>query len=482
MNRTMKITNRLLSLLLAFVLVLTLVPTTVFAENTAGTAESPVKVTTFQELRDAMKDENIDYVEIAQDITYTLKYQWREKYDTYTEEEKKAIDITDFRSRDIHGKPGNVAIVVNGTKHLMLSHNMDIKCSKIVDLGAESKTGFETLFYISSNAHLYVDGNGTISCEANNYLFSYWPSMFELDYFCNNTKLTINGGNFLCSPGTRMGKISVIASTGDGEIEINGGTFRVRSYSPIVEDWGEGREYVFLDRYLMSRGTEVIETWPTDVLFTNKDTKLTINGGTFGTTDDTYMRVPVLSLAMLDCDSPVTTAEQTKNITINGGVFETGILYGGTGLYGPHHFITDSVWNTMLGEGCSIEKSTYYKTGYYFDNTSEKTQVEMQKVVVTKKNSLVLDYGERISQNGGYAQAEISSTRYTATTEVEPGSEVTIKPVPLKNYVFDHWELSSDITLTEGSTTSETIKFTMPVQVLLLSLCSKRLPTVSATI
>ena len=76
--------------------------------------------------------------------------------------------------------------------------------------------------------------------------------------------------------------------------------------------------------------------------------------------------------------------------------------------------------------------------------------------------TLTLDYGGSISQNGGYARAEIGSTRYTATTEVKAGAAVTIKPVSLENYVFDHWVLSSNITLTEGSTTSETIKFTMP--------------------
>lgn len=42
----MKKANKWLSLLLVFLMVLTLVPTTAFAENAAGTAENPVKVTT----------------------------------------------------------------------------------------------------------------------------------------------------------------------------------------------------------------------------------------------------------------------------------------------------------------------------------------------------------------------------------------------------------------------------------------------------
>ena len=52
-----KMKMRMLSLLLCFVMLVGLMPTTVFAKSGTGTQQDPVIVSTFAELKEALKEE-----------------------------------------------------------------------------------------------------------------------------------------------------------------------------------------------------------------------------------------------------------------------------------------------------------------------------------------------------------------------------------------------------------------------------------------
>ena len=484
----MKKTNRLLSLLLVFLMVLTLVPTTVFAEDAtgSGTASDHHMVYTWEQLKAAMKDPSIDYVEIAQDITHKLSYITREYYN-YRVEHPELGSLTDIDIVDGAAvapavdpdKPGNVAILVNGTKHLVLSHDLIIPSSGI-PFDSEID-GMSSLFFLNENADLTVEGTGTIDCSTRkrqSYSAVFTVGEITGDHTGEVTgrypaNLTINGGNIIAKNSyyTKTCIVNLVC----GNVTANGGTMRVR---------GDQRSQYFYNLYIVDN-REVIgsyENYTPSVFYINSafewknfdHVKLTINGGNFGMTDDSSIRVPVIGVdnyymrTMTDSAKENALNNLAKMVTLNGGTLETGITYW----YSQFYFDND-MYTKLLGENCEAYITSSYKDGYNFvmpDFDYEENPpiqagegpVEIQKVVISRKNYLVLDYGERISQNGGYARAEIGSIQHTATAIVEAGSEVTISPVPLKNYEFDHWELSSNITLTEGSTTSETIKFTMP--------------------
>ncbi len=485
----MKRTNRLLSLLLVFLMVLTLVPTTVFAEDAtgSGTASDHHMVYTWEQLKAAMKDPSIDYVEIAQDITHKLSYITRERYEYCVENalwgQLTGVDIVDGAAVAPEvdpDKPGNVAILVNGTKHLVLSHDLIIPSSGI-PFDSEID-GMSSLFFLNENADLTVEGTGTIDCSTRkrqSYSAVFTVGKIIGDHTGEVTgrypaNLTINGGNIIAKNSFSYTKTCIVNLV-CGNVTANGGTMRVR---------GDQRSQYFYNLYIVDN-REVIgsyENYTPSVFYINSafewknfdHVKLTINGGNFGMTDDSSIRVPVIGVdnyymrTMTDSAKENALNNLAKMVTLNGGTLETGITYW----YSQFYFDND-MYTKLLGDNCEAYITSSYKDGYNFvmpDFDYEENPpiqagegpVEIQKVVISRKNYLVLDYGERISQNGGYARAEIGSIQHTATAIVEAGSAVTINPVPLKNYVFDHWELSSNITLTEGSTTSETIKFTMP--------------------
>ncbi len=57
--RTKRTTSRLLSVLLCLVMVLGLLPTAAFAAGTEGASmDNPIKVTTYQQLKDALEDDS----------------------------------------------------------------------------------------------------------------------------------------------------------------------------------------------------------------------------------------------------------------------------------------------------------------------------------------------------------------------------------------------------------------------------------------
>ena len=481
--------KRITSILLCLVMVLTLVPTTVFAEDAtgSGTASDHHMVYTWEQLKAAMKDPSIDYVEIAQNIEHKLNYMTRERYE-YRVEHPELGSLTDIDIVDGAAvapevdpdKPGNVAILVNGTKHLVLSHDLIIPSSGI-PFDSEID-GMSSLFFLNGNADLTVEGTGTIDCSTRkrqSYSAVFTVGKITGDHTGEVTgrypaNLTINGGNIIAKNSFSYTKTCIVNLV-CGNVTANGGTMRVR---------GDQRSQYFYNLYIVDN-REVIgsyENYTPSVFYINSafewknfdHVKLTINGGNFGMTDDSSIRVPVIGVdnyymrTMTDSAKENALNNLAKMVTLNGGTLETGITYW----YSQFYFDND-MYTKLLGENCEAYITSSYKDGYNFvmpDFDYEENPpiqagegpVEIQKVVISRKNYLVLDYGERISQNGGYARAEIGSIQHTATAIVEAGSEVTINPVPLKNYVFDHWELSSNITLTEGNTTSETIKFTMP--------------------
>ncbi len=237
----MKKTNRLLSLLLVFLMVLTLVPTTVFAEDAtgSGTASDHHMVYTWEQLKAAMKDPSIDYVEIAQDITHQLHYITREDYEYWVERalwgQLTGVDIVDGAAVAPEvdpDKPGNVAILVNGTKHLVLSHDLIIPSSGI-PFDSEID-GMSSLFFLNENADLTVEGTGTIDCntrKSQSYSAVFTVGKITGDHTGEVTgrypaNLTINGGNIIAKNSyyTKTCIVNLVC----GNVTANGGTMRVR--------------------------------------------------------------------------------------------------------------------------------------------------------------------------------------------------------------------------------------------------------------
>ena len=155
MNTKMK--TRLLSLLLCFVMLVGLVPTSVFAQGEIGTESNPAYCINFYQLKTALEDSNITYVSVG-NLTETLEFEASDGADPIP------------------------AIKVSGTKVLILNGTTRIKHAS----GAAKLYG--SLIQVNTGRTLYIKGNGTLLFDASSTLYP-------------NSVVEVNGGSLVVESG-----------------------------------------------------------------------------------------------------------------------------------------------------------------------------------------------------------------------------------------------------------------------------------------
>lgn len=162
MNTKMK--TRLLSLLLCFVMLVGLLPTTVFAKSGTGTQQDPVIVSTFAELKEALEEDKDTWIVVNQfnnGSYYTLI-----SGDDYTQ---TSLDQSAYEC-------GAINIPTGKNKHLTINTTIDCRT-------ASTQSGSLLYSFINNRGNLTIDGTGTlaVSFNAGNYANSIIFNQGELN-------------------------------------------------------------------------------------------------------------------------------------------------------------------------------------------------------------------------------------------------------------------------------------------------------------
>ncbi len=176
-----KTTSKLLSLLLALVMVLGLLPMTAFAAGEGQSEDNPVVCTNYEEFRHAMYDESIKFVEMK-NISQSIFVSRR--FDIYQQGEKHIIlsgnnAFTVWFDKAENGGDQDAALIYNDGNNLTISGdgwlNVTV-ASNLVNVGTASNfNSFSGLEYPNFNYRAYsflaVGKNTTATIEGGNYVF-----------------------------------------------------------------------------------------------------------------------------------------------------------------------------------------------------------------------------------------------------------------------------------------------------------------------
>jgi hypothetical protein len=192
---------RLLSILLCFVMLVGLMPTTVFAQSGAGTEQDPLYVSTFAELKAALeKDEDTWIVvnEFNNGNYYTLI--------SGNDYVQTSLDASAYEC-------GAINIPTGKNKHLTINATIDCRT-------ASTQSGSLLYCFINNRGNLTIDGTGTlaVSFNAGNYANSiifnqgelYIDAPVTLDATCKTLQtygraITNYIGTFTIKDGTYIG-------------------------------------------------------------------------------------------------------------------------------------------------------------------------------------------------------------------------------------------------------------------------------------
>lgn len=334
--------------------------------NGSGTQNDPVKVSTFTELRRAMLDENVEYVEVINNIDYTLNYDayrhsgtnspyYRVKeYQVGAETAESiysylsSVDITDgaypAANKIIGRSLRHSALQVEGKKHLILSKNVILKASSYPF--DSSDTGFK--FGMEANSELTISGGGTfavtLTCPASS------PDAAAIRSAVGAT-LTIEDAKIIAETGQGTGYAHAIMVSNDGTLIIHDGEFR-------------GQRSTDSNKY--GKGFYTGAVWTTDAY-------VQINGGTFGEVN--------FGESYTDSIAGFMFAEDYMNrVTVNGGTFETGIIKesGGNGCQ-----LSQQDWSSILGIGVKYTTNTFTKNGVEVTSATVTSPTYIHKVELT---------------------------------------------------------------------------------------------------
>ena len=311
--------------------------------NGEGTEASPVRAGTFEELRRALYDENVEYVELSADVEEELDYRsynwggadpysWKMNYwqGRVTAEELyqhlSEIDVTDnFNAHDRYlgvRDLNTCALNVQGKKHLILSHDLTLTADSFPHDAEES--GF--MRGIQMNSDLTVSGGGTfeVTLTSPNYGNAATAIMNDMGYL-----LTVEDARIIAKTQQYAGYARAIMTCGSGLI-INGGEFRGQQLN-------EGKPYTdqFTDAGVVSVDSE---------------SRAEINGGTFTEVQLGETGSCLLPGLLID-------EKALERVTLNGGVFQPGIMYKNN--QGIKLIEDEKLYNLLkIGASYKTEKST----------------------------------------------------------------------------------------------------------------------------
>ena len=264
--------KRILSLLLCLVMVLGMLPTAAFAEESgattgSGTASEPYCVSTYHELLRLLRSSNDNiYIKVVNMDGYPRYLEYGTDY---------GYGVNN----------GGTALYVYGKKHLEIPEGVRLKF--IADPTADYEHRLNNFISVHENAELYITGEGSIQVEFNhlgtnhiinsrgkleidgNVLFNgqqdigtkNWCSPINVE----SGQTIINGGRFYAYNGMGPGNNEGVSSAvwvERGSLVINGGEFR--SFGDLSSRPGP-------------HGARRV--WP---LFLNAGKDVTLRGGDFG--------------------------------------------------------------------------------------------------------------------------------------------------------------------------------------------------------
>ena len=346
--------------------------------NGAGTKESPVKVSTFPELRRAMEDKTVNYVQVVSDVETVLEY------DAYRHDGSNSVyhrvlayrmgkesaesiynylstvDVTDGFQNDgekIVGRTINcAALEVIGKKHLILQGDVHLSTESF-PMTADD-TGFQYGIMVYSD--LTISGGGAFAVDLTSAAMG--PDAAAI---CSNTgaELIIENAKILANTRNGTGYAHAICVSNDGTLVIQDGEFRGQR-STNEDTYGRG----------FYTGAVYIA-----------DAYAQIDGGTFGELN--FGEVGTDSIAGLMIEE-----EYLDQVTISGGYFETGVMRDHEG-YG--FLLSENEWNTVLDAGASYTTNTFNKNGVQITSATVTSPVKVRSVslqVTEPKEGIRPDY------------------------------------------------------------------------------------------
>ena len=334
--------------------------------NGAGTKEDPVKVSTFPELRRALQDKRITYVQVVSDIDCTLQYDayrhdgsnsiyhrvlayrmgWESAQSIY--DYLSSVDVTDGFNGDADNIIGRslvcTALEVTSAKHLILQGDVKLKTDSFPM--SSDDTGFQYGIVVYND--LTISGGGTFAVDLTSAAMGPDAAAIRSN---TGAELTIEDAKILANTRNGTGFAHAICVSDDGTLIIRDGEFR-------------GQRSTENDIYRRGFYTGA-------VLVT--DAYAQIDGGTFGELN--FGEVGTDSIAGLMIEE-----EYLDQVTISGGYFETGVMKERNG-YG--YLLTQTEWDTVLDSGATYTTKTFSKNGVEITSATVTSPQKVRTVSLT---------------------------------------------------------------------------------------------------
>lgn len=324
-----------------------------------GTKNSPVEVSTYAQLKAALQSPDVNYVEVANDIIYDLKYcHQAEHLEAQRNNTPHPGDYHYDRSTDSCSYTAIRVRACGGEKHLKLSNNIVI--------GLEGKNyqflrSFMT-FYGYDNETLTIEGPGSISCEFNDNVQTFGGSVLSVEGTGN---LNITGAKIYSQAVFYNFGANAVNLDTTGKVVLRDSEFYGSHYT---KDAGFANEIVFGRRHYLTAAVRV-----------GSKCTLDISGCTFGALKGTNVKVTGLAFAS---DKLV----DTDKVSIADSHFETGLgilektIYDGSVEYNSTSFVYLSIG--------SLAADKNYPHGY----ETEKNDVTMSEVVFCESPEVTLSF------------------------------------------------------------------------------------------
>ena len=396
--------NRIVSILLALVMLLTMLPTTAFA---AGSAETKTTdVTDYGSLETAMSDKTTDVVRLTSDITL------RDDFDTKIFiEMSKTLDFNGF----------TLTIPENQRLQLIYKNSLDLKFIN----SSSSKTAKLKILTHGSNPiyNEIMNSEYTVNFEIDGVDVEY-----EKDYETFWTYVGDNGFNNLVFKNLKITGFHTLTYNGDGKTIKFSNVTKASNNSPIQQ-------------FLINSSALTVD----DIIDANSVIEYYPSGGVKVTADRT---------ATLDTINgywgPITVKVGTPvvyTITFNsnGG---TGTMADVTGISGEY---------TLPANGFTAPAGKQFKAW----SVGGVEKAAGDKITVTA-NTTVTAVWEDIEYNITVTDGKATVGAGTPITKATMGTTVTLTAnAAPTDMVFDKWEvISGSITLADAN--SATTTFTMP--------------------
>ena len=401
--------HRLLGLLLCFVMVMGVMPSTAYASTPGQTEDNPVICTTFDEFKAAMESTTVTYVKLngasgvmpsreslgAAISNTTYKVLTIEGTNTFWSPLSGNNDCLIWPKADLmingtgtleyqHGNTGGTGAVISMFSEVLLTINGNVTLK-----GNVNGTAFGRAIFAQAGTTT-IKGGSFIGYSALNDDYTD----IEAVLIENSAKVTINGGSFSASfydaTGSKKAYGLAITNTATGEIRIKAGTF-----SQGIDIGATGKTITTCGYFdtakasITAGGSPVEATASTDVL---KNTEVIVTDTSVIGSVAVAVTTPVAGV------TPATPSSGTANVTVSnymwtiqpGGTgissFEGGKTYRCTVLLNPasgYTFNESGTTVTIGGQTATIDSQSTTGIKAYVNFTTPAVPVSVSSVAIS---------------------------------------------------------------------------------------------------